>query len=87
MEQQYVLGCFIAFILSFLLLQRFIRSGDKNIKKQTPKVAGVEPSSGKDVARATDAPLDVVIVGAGVAGSALAYTLAKVCVLVDCILL
>lgn len=74
--EQYVLGCFIAFILSFLLLQRFTKNGSNKIKKQTRRGAGAERSS-DDVVRRIDGPPDVVIVGAGVAGSALAYSLAK----------
>lgn len=75
MMEQYVLGCFIALVLGYILLQRFT---DKNIKKAAPRDAGVEACPDK-VVREADGPPDVVIVGAGVAGSALAYTLAKVC--------
>lgn len=77
MMDQYVLGCFIAFFLGFLLLQRFNKNGDKKIKKQAPR-GGIERSQ-NNVVCTPDGPPDVVIVGAGVAGSALAYSLAKVC--------
>ena len=78
MMEQYVLGCFIALVLGYILLQRFTKNGDKNIKKAAPRDAGRVACSDK-VVREADGPPDVVIVGAGVAGSALAYTLAKVC--------
>ncbi|XP_057783216.1 squalene epoxidase 3-like [Salvia miltiorrhiza] len=76
MMEQYVVGGFIALVLGLMLLQRLRRGGDKNIKKAAVRDAGVEACSDK-VVRGADGPPDVVIVGAGVAGSALAYTLAK----------
>lgn len=78
--EQYILGCSIALFLGFILLvQRFItRNGNKKMKKQGPKGAAVRPISDR-VVPTRDGPPDVVIVGAGVTGSALAYSLAKVC--------
>lgn len=78
LEQQYILASLIAFILGFTLLYKLYK------KRTGPaRGTGVKSSSESDVCR-TDGPPDVVIVGAGVAGSALAYSLAKVCNKISC---
>lgn len=77
MTEQYILGCFVAVFLGFIALKILRKNGNKHMKRQTPKGAAVRPISDRAVP-AKDGPPDVVIVGAGVAGSALAYSLAKV---------
>ncbi|ONK76062.1 uncharacterized protein A4U43_C03F23490, partial [Asparagus officinalis] len=76
---QYLFGGIVASILGFLLLSQFFRRGKKNKVNNEEKMAGevVEMTSSRDGdCGSRDGP-DVVVVGAGVAGSALAYALGK----------
>lgn len=81
MIDQYILGCFAASLLGFVLLynmRRKIRRNrgskpagkDECVKTSSAAAGGSRQVSGGDA--------DIIIVGAGVAGAALAYTLGKV---------
>ncbi|KAL0383929.1 UNVERIFIED_CONTAM: Squalene monooxygenase SE1 [Sesamum radiatum] len=76
MMEQYIFGGFIAFIFGLILLYIFLEKSSKCTVKEAPRGASSRKSSENAVCR-KDGPPDVVIVGAGVAGSALAYSLAK----------
>ncbi|KAI3447935.1 hypothetical protein Pfo_004600 [Paulownia fortunei] len=76
MMEQCILGGFIAFVFGFTLLYRFVDKREKSSIMEAPRGASVQKSSENGVCK-KDGPPDVVIVGAGVAGSALAYSLAK----------
>nr|AQY54416.1 squalene monooxygenase [Salvia officinalis] len=80
MIDQYIFGCFAASLFGFALLynlRRRIRRNrgskaagkDESIKTSTAVGGGLRQESGGDT--------DIIIVGAGVAGAALAYTLGK----------
>lgn len=76
---RYIFGGVVASLFGFLLLRR---SRDK--KRNKPVAAGASAAilktacGGEDERRFGDEGVDVIVVGAGVAGSALAYTLGKV---------
>lgn len=73
--EKYVVGGLITWIFGLILLYRLLQKSSKITVKETVRV----PKSSENVVlRRKDGPPDVVIVGAGVAGSALAYSLAKV---------
>lgn len=75
MMEQCIIGGLIALVLGFMLLHRLVGKREQNIATKAP--SDVQKSSENGACR-TDGPPDVVVVGAGVAGSALAYSLAKV---------
>lgn len=78
---QYILGAFLVSLFGFVLLYSQLRIKPKKCKASSK----VEPKCDAYIKTSADANLrgdaeyctDIVIVGAGVAGSALAYTLAK----------
>nr|AGI19257.1 squalene epoxidase [Panax notoginseng]AGS79227.1 squalene epoxidase [Panax notoginseng] len=70
---QYFLGWIFAFLFGFLLLLNFKRKREKNNSTEF----GTDHSNGYYIPENIAGSTDVIIVGAGVAGSALAYTLAK----------
>nr|QIW91914.1 squalene epoxidase [Panax japonicus] len=70
---QYFLGWIFAFLFGFLLLLNFKRKREKNNSTEF----GTDDSNGYYTPENIAGSTDVIIVGAGVAGSALAYTLAK----------
>nr|AMT75534.1 squalene epoxidase [Panax sokpayensis] len=70
---QYFLGWIFAFLFGFLLLLNFKRKREKNNSTEF----GTDDSNGYYTPGNIAGSTDVIIVGAGVAGSALAYTLAK----------
>ncbi|XP_073307551.1 squalene epoxidase 3-like [Primulina huaijiensis] len=73
----YTVGGFIALVLGLILLYSLPESKGRNTKIEKSRDSGVKKRSENVVKLRTDGPPDVVIVGAGVAGSALAYSLAK----------
>ncbi|KAL9173736.1 hypothetical protein ABFS82_02G008000 [Erythranthe guttata] len=73
--EQYVFGGLIAWIIGLILLYRLLENSSKITIKETIR-SDAQKSSENAVSK-KDGPPDVVIVGAGVAGSALAYSLAK----------
>lgn len=77
MMEQYIFGGFIGLVFGLILLYIFLEKSSKCTVKEAPRGASARKSSENFVCR-KDGPPDVVIVGAGVAGSALAYSLAKV---------
>ncbi|KAL8553003.1 hypothetical protein ACS0TY_001615 [Phlomoides rotata] len=74
MMEECIVGGLIALVLGFMLLHRLVGKREKNIVTKSPSDAQKSSENG---ACKKDGPPDVVIVGAGVAGSALAYSLAK----------
>ncbi|KAL2254887.1 squalene monooxygenase-like [Sesamum indicum] len=76
MMEQYIFGGFIGLVFGLILLYIFLEKSSKCTVKEAPRGASARKSSENFVCR-KDGPPDVVIVGAGVAGSALAYSLAK----------
>nr|O48651.1 RecName: Full=Squalene monooxygenase SE1; AltName: Full=Squalene epoxidase 1; Short=PgSQE1; Short=SE; Short=SE1; Short=gse [Panax ginseng]BAA24448.1 squalene epoxidase [Panax ginseng] len=70
---QYFLGWIFAFLFGFLLLLNFKRKREKNNSTEF----GTDDSNGYYTPENIAGSTDVIIVGAGVAGSALAYTLAN----------
>ncbi|KAJ9159293.1 hypothetical protein P3X46_024808 [Hevea brasiliensis] len=77
MEYQYIIGGILAFILGFVLWHR--STGMKKTKESRENVRDeVVKSSEQVLCQSENATnTDIIIVGAGVAGSALAYTLGK----------
>lgn len=79
---QYILGAFLVSLSGFILLYSQLRRKSKKSKLSSK----FEPKNDDYIRTSADVSLrgdsehrtDIVIVGAGVAGSALAYTLAKV---------
>jgi squalene monooxygenase len=67
---------FIASLFTFLLLYILRRSSNKN-KKNRGLVVSQNDTVSKNLETEVDSGTDVIIVGAGVAGSALAHTLGK----------
>lgn len=78
MEYQYVVGGIIASLLGFLLLYR--SRGMKKSKESRENMRDEVVKSSEQVVCWSENSIssDVIIVGAGVAGSALAYTPGKV---------
>nr|AEJ79818.1 squalene epoxidase [Eleutherococcus senticosus]AEJ79819.1 squalene epoxidase [Eleutherococcus senticosus] len=78
---QYYLGWIFAFLFGFLLLFNFKRKREKNGANSTDfgtdSVINTSSENGYNSPEHIAGSTDVIIVGAGVAGSALAYTLAK----------
>ncbi|KAG0464889.1 hypothetical protein HPP92_019053 [Vanilla planifolia] len=77
MLMQYLFGCIIASFLGVLLLLRL--RNQKTDERTNSGATGKIPKSAADGegGRGSDGEADVIVVGAGVAGSALAYTLGK----------
>ncbi|XP_073030468.1 squalene epoxidase 3-like [Primulina eburnea] len=73
----YTVGGFVALVLGLILLYSLPESKGRITKIEKSRDSGVKKRSENVVKLRTDGPPDVVIVGAGVAGSALAYSLAK----------
>lgn len=87
MMDKYIVPSFVVSLLGFLLLCIILRPRTRNYKKKDPKSSGkcdthnVIPSNlttGECGSEKGATATDVIIVGAGVAGAALANTLAKV---------
>lgn len=81
MADQYLLGWILASVLGLVALYRTLvkRNDDRRsalVEKRSECVKSVMVSNGE--CRSTDGDVDVIIVGAGVAGAALAHTLGKV---------
>lgn len=81
MADQYLLGWILASVLGLVALYRALvkRNDDRRsalVEKRSECVKSVMVSNGE--CRSTDGDVDVIIVGAGVAGAALAHTLGKV---------
>lgn len=83
MDYQYLLGLFLAssLVLAFLVASKFVGKSKHNKSSSTSspsylhvQMKGLAESKDVEVEEGTD----IIIVGAGVAGSALAYTLGKV---------
>lgn len=78
---QYIVGIFVISLLGFILLFSLFRDVKSNSKKKDRRsVVGdlSEVDRSSDEGRHNSGEPDVIVVGAGVAGAALAYTLAKV---------
>ncbi|CAL8996169.1 unnamed protein product [Prunus brigantina] len=80
MADQYLLGWILASVLGLVALYRTLvkRNDDRRsvlVEKRSECVKSVMVSNGE--CRSTDGDVDVIIVGAGVAGAALAHTLGK----------
>ncbi|XP_059437374.1 squalene epoxidase 3-like [Corylus avellana] len=75
---QHVLWTFFASLLGFVLLYTLRRNSSKRtIKKNFPEECAEESFADRECRPVNGSGTDVIIVGAGVAGSALAYTLGK----------
>ncbi|CAA7027851.1 unnamed protein product [Microthlaspi erraticum] len=78
---QCILGTFLASLFAFVLLYVLRRSSNVEKSNRSKKNRGLVVAQNDDLSRnlATedDSGIDVIIVGAGVAGAALAYTLGK----------
>lgn len=77
MIDQYILTGFIASLFGFVLLYSFTRKVKKTKGPKTPR-ADDDQLFSNQVIRPVNADADIIIVGAGVAGAALAFTLGKV---------
>ncbi|XP_043817209.1 squalene epoxidase 3 isoform X2 [Manihot esculenta] len=78
MESEYLMGRIMASLLGFVLLYRLTANKKATTSRGVARYEKLESSeNGIDQAEKDKKP-DVIIVGAGVAGSALAYTLGKV---------
>lgn len=80
MIDQYIFGGFIASLFGFVLLYNLRR---KTRKTKGSKVVGKDEcinisAAGDGLRKEDGGDADIIIVGAGVAGAALAYTLGKV---------
>jgi squalene monooxygenase len=77
---QHVLWTFFASLLGFVLLYTLRRNSSKRTtnKKNFPEECAEESFADGECRPVNGSGTDVIIVGAGVAGSALAYTLGKV---------
>lgn len=71
----YILGCLIASLLGFILLFNLRKQVVKKSKASSIKTT---PVNGHRRTAKDDGSTDIIIVGAGVAGAALAHTLGKV---------
>ncbi|KZV30171.1 squalene monooxygenase [Dorcoceras hygrometricum] len=68
----------ISLVLGFILLYSLHENKGRNTKLEKTTASGVKKIRSENIVKCRiDGPPDVVIVGAGVAGSALAYSLAK----------
>lgn len=82
MIDQYIFGCFAASLMGFVLLYNLRRKIRRNRgskpagKDECVKTSSAAAAGGSRQESGGDA--DIIIVGAGVAGAALAYTLGKV---------
>ncbi|XP_043816633.1 squalene monooxygenase SE1-like [Manihot esculenta] len=77
MESEYLMGRIMASLLGFVLLYRITAKKKATTSRGVARYEKLESSeNGIDQAEKDNKP-DVIIVGAGVAGSALAYTLGK----------
>ncbi|XP_043816702.1 squalene monooxygenase SE1-like [Manihot esculenta] len=77
MESEYLMGGIMASLLGFVLLYRLTAKKKATTSRGVARYEKLESSeNGIDQAEKDEKP-DVIIVGAGVAGSALAYTLGK----------
>lgn len=81
---QFFLGELLAFVIGFMVLYSFFRKREKNNSSASAEnTRGLSNDHANDLTtRSSESDAagnaDVIVVGAGVAGSALAYTLAKV---------
>ncbi|XP_058080490.1 squalene monooxygenase SE1-like [Magnolia sinica] len=80
-QQQYLLGAIVASILGFLFLLSalHVKTKKKKVKeeKEKERKSILTDGSRRSEASCSSSCTDVIVVGAGVAGSALAYTLGK----------
>lgn len=74
--EEFILGFFIASLFGFIVLYRLLAKRPQRASTEAQRNASVQSS--EKYASLEDGESDVVVVGAGVAGSALAYSLAKV---------
>ncbi|XP_073030117.1 squalene monooxygenase SE1-like [Primulina eburnea] len=76
---QYIFGGLFALLLGFVLLHSLRREDERTIGSKIGRKGGCNESSaaGGGLAAEAGGAVDIIIVGAGVAGAALAYTLAK----------
>lgn len=74
---QFIIGTFVASLFAFVFLYVLRRSSNDVIRNKSKKNRGLVVSQNDAVSRKDDSGTDVIIVGAGVAGSALAHTLGK----------
>ncbi|XP_075478232.1 squalene monooxygenase SE1-like [Primulina tabacum] len=76
---QYIFGSFFALLLGFVLLHSLRREDKRTIGSRIGRKGGCNESyaAGGGLAAEAGGVPDIIIVGAGVAGAALAYTLAK----------
>lgn len=79
MEFQYIIGLLVSAsgFMYFMYSSRVKRSSKKASTNEAPNNTNIKASSSTNVNHNAGSS-DVIIVGAGVAGSALAYTLGKV---------
>ncbi|XXG64738.1 hypothetical protein AAC387_Pa05g2608 [Persea americana] len=78
LQLQYLLGGMLAFFLGFFFFSGFKgKEKEKEKEKEKSCAASSEKKSAEGECRGKDSGTDVIIVGAGVAGAALAYTLGK----------
>lgn len=84
LPQYYLFGGFLVSLLGFSFVLSLLHENKRSKKKKENAAAAIElESSGEKISgggecRSEGGGADVIIVGAGVAGSALAYTLGKV---------
>ncbi|KAL2459991.1 Squalene epoxidase 1 [Abeliophyllum distichum] len=76
MIEEFILGFFIASLFGFIVLYRLLGKRPQRASIEAQRGPSVQNSSENSVSQKDGNP-DVVVVGAGVAGSALAYSLAK----------
>lgn len=85
MVDQYVFGWIFVSVLSLLALYSLIMKKNSSSTRKSECVEIAKALNGDCGSKNDD--VDVIIVGAGVAGSALAYTLGKVNCYADCLFL
>lgn len=92
MIDKYIVGTFFASLFAFTFLY-ILRQNNKNKKKikdkttfkaQNNTILGRHDFNGECSPEKIGSGSDIIIVGAGVAGAALAYTLGKVCTIHTC---
>lgn len=82
---RFILGTFVASLFAFVLLYVLRRrSNDANLNQSKKNRGIVVAQNGTVSTTEDDSGIDVIIVGAGVAGAALAHTLGKVDVEINC---
>lgn len=78
----YLLGWILSSVLSLFALYSLVFSGERNSAKPVkPTGESVTTDAGEIKSEKLNRDADVIIVGAGIAGAALAHTLGKVMVI------